>query len=540
MRAGEDHIPAVSRGVFGCCQLMVVTCHQSFACPRLEDGLVDRIECEQRIAREIHLGHQPLGELPAEDREMDMRRPPGIVVITPRVGPGFDREKAVATVRSGEAATRAGEVGIQRRVVPISCVDIASRGVRLPDLHQLTCDRVPLAVENSTRHDDPFTDRLGSRARGEVGFERIHFGVPEARGEKLDFFRVGVHRQLCGMPQEATAVGRKVQARLSFGEPRAAVLDSGIDDLGGDLLLISKPARGSRRSGDEERLGFFVHTGRVGCAQNGVRKRLPFNGRGGEVMVARGDTVTQRSLALLGAFDETHRCLRLNELSLRAGLPLSTAHRLVRELVGWGALERLPGGGYVIGRRLWGLGLLAPMQTGLRRIAEPFLHDIHAATRATVHIAVREGTGVLYLDRLSGHASVPIVSTVGTRLPLHCTGVGKVLLAHAPVEVRREVLESLTRVTPYTIVQPGRLSRQLNAVLVDGFATTREEMSLGACSVAVPVGSRGAVVGALGIVVPEFKRDKPRLVAALQVAARGIDRCLLRDGLDTDLTTSKP
>src|SRR3954463_6291640 len=174
-----------------------------------------------------------------------------------------------------------------------------------------------------------------------------------------------------------------------------------------------------------------------------------------------GATVTSRALALLGAFDEHHRRLSLTDLAERAGLPLPTAHRLVAELVAWGALRRTDTGGYVIGRRLWDLGLLAPVQTGLRELASPYLHDLYGATLATVHLAVRDGTEVLYVDRLAGHASVPVVSTIGSRLPMHATGVGKVLLAHAPPAVQAEVLANLTRVTPYTIVQPGTLRRQL-------------------------------------------------------------------------------
>jgi DNA-binding IclR family transcriptional regulator len=240
--------------------------------------------------------------------------------------------------------------------------------------------------------------------------------------------------------------------------------------------------------------------------------------------------VTSRALALLGAFDEQHRRLNLTTMARRAEVPVPTAHRLAAELVEWGALSRRSNGDYMIGRRLWDLGLLAPLQTGLRQVAEPFLHDIYAATLATVHLAVRDGCEVLYLDRLSGHTSVPIVSRVGSRLPLHATGVGKVLLAYAPEDVQRTVLGSLTRVTPYTVTQPGLLRAQLARVRVDGFATTTEEMSLGACSVAVPISHAGEVVAALGIVVPSLRRDRARLTAALQVAAQGVSRMLPRVG----------
>ncbi len=240
-----------------------------------------------------------------------------------------------------------------------------------------------------------------------------------------------------------------------------------------------------------------------------------------------GASVASRVLALLGAFDADHRSITLTGLARRAGLPLATAHRLVGELVEWGALVRRASGEYVVGRRIWDLGLLSPVQSGLRQAASPFLHDLYGATLATVHLAVRDGTSVLYVDRLAGHVSVPVVSQTGSRLPMHATGVGKVLLAHAPEDVRTWVFTHLTRVTAYTITQPGRLRAELRRVHRDGYAQTSEEMSLGACSVAVPIRAPdGPVVAALGLVVPSLGRDRPRLVAALRVAAQGIGRSI--------------
>lgn len=240
-----------------------------------------------------------------------------------------------------------------------------------------------------------------------------------------------------------------------------------------------------------------------------------------------GASVTSKVLAIIAAFDERHRILSLTELSRRAGIPVPTAHRIVGELVEWGGLVRREDGRYAVGRRLWDAGLLAPVQTGLRRAASPFLHDVYAATLATVHLAVRDGLEVLYVERLAGRASVPIISTVGSRLPLHCTGVGKVLLAHAPEPVQREVLTTrLRRLTRHTITAPGLLAEQLVRVRALGFAMTVEEMSLGACSVAVPVQRGERVTAAVGIVVPSLRRERSRLVAALQVAARGIERSL--------------
>lgn len=240
-----------------------------------------------------------------------------------------------------------------------------------------------------------------------------------------------------------------------------------------------------------------------------------------------GVGVAAKLLAVLGAFDAEHPSLTLSAIARRADLPVPTVHRLVGDLVAWGGLVRRPSGEYVVGRRMWDLGLLAPVQSGLRQAASPFLHDIYAATLATVHLAVRDGLEVLYVDRLAGHASVPVVSEVGARLPMHATGVGKVLLAHAPEDVQTQVLAQLTRHTSYTITAPGRLAAELRRVHRDGFAQTNEEMSLGACSVAVPLRtSTGRVVASLGLVVPSLKRNRARLVSALQVAAQGIGRSI--------------
>jgi DNA-binding IclR family transcriptional regulator len=245
-----------------------------------------------------------------------------------------------------------------------------------------------------------------------------------------------------------------------------------------------------------------------------------------------GRSVTARALALLDAFGARTPRLTLTEIADRCGQPLSTVHRLLAELTAWGALVRRPDGRYEVGRKLWDLGLLAPVQLELRQVAAPFLLDVHTATRDTVHLAVRDGLSALYVERISGRESVPVVSQVGSRLPLHATGVGKVLLAAAPDDVLEQMLGSLTRQTRHTVVEPGRLRREIAEVRRRGFARTAEEMTLGAASVAVPVpverGGTPVVAAALGIVVPSGRRDPSRSVPALQVAARGIGRELGR------------
>jgi DNA-binding IclR family transcriptional regulator len=245
-----------------------------------------------------------------------------------------------------------------------------------------------------------------------------------------------------------------------------------------------------------------------------------------------GRSVTSRALAILDAFDSTFPRLTLSEIAERSGTPLTTAHRLLGELADWGALMRRSDGRYEVGRKLWDLGLLAPVQLELRQVAAPFLQDLHTTIRDTVHLAVRDGLSALYVERISGRESVPVLSQVGSRLPLHATGVGKVLLASAPEEVVEQALRSAGRLTRNTVVDPGRLRRELTEVRRRRYARTSEEMSPGAASLAVPVQverrAGPVVVAALGIVVPPHRRDLPRLVPVLEVAARGIGRELAR------------
>ncbi|MEV1248278.1 IclR family transcriptional regulator [Nonomuraea sp. NPDC049750] len=239
---------------------------------------------------------------------------------------------------------------------------------------------------------------------------------------------------------------------------------------------------------------------------------------------SQGRTVTSKVLAILGAFDSGHPQLTLTDLARRSGVPLSTVHRLVGELEEWQALSRAPDGRLRIGLRLWELGQLAPAK--LQDLAHPWLQELFASTGENVHLAVRDGLEVLYVDKVAGRRAVPIVSRTGGRLPMHPTGVGKALLAYEPEWFVRSYLDRvLERPTPHTITEPGRLARELATVRAQGYALTYEEMTLGSCSAAAPVLVDGRAIAALGMVLSSRRaRELPRLVEPLLTAANGIAR----------------
>ncbi|HEX4813943.1 MAG TPA: IclR family transcriptional regulator [Nonomuraea sp.] len=232
-----------------------------------------------------------------------------------------------------------------------------------------------------------------------------------------------------------------------------------------------------------------------------------------------GRTVTSKVLSILGAFDAAHPQLTLTDLARRSGLPLSTAHRLVAELEEWQALSRDPDGRLRVGLRLWELGQLAPGR--LLGLAHPWLQELFVTTGENVHLAVRDGMEVLYVDKVHGRRAVPIVSRTGGRLPMHPTGVGKALLAHEPDWfVSSYLARALERPTPHTIIEPGRLARELATIRAQGYALTYEEMTLGSCSAAAPILVDGRAMAALGIVLSSRRaRELPRLVEPLLAVA---------------------
>ena len=248
-----------------------------------------------------------------------------------------------------------------------------------------------------------------------------------------------------------------------------------------------------------------------------------------------GRTVTGRVFAILDAFAPGEARLTLTQISRRSGLAIATTHRLAAELVRHGGLEREPGGTYRVGTRMWEIGSLAPVRGGLRELAIPYMEDLYEATHGNVQLAVLQGLDALFLEKISGRELIHIVTRVGGRLPLHATGVGKVLLAHAPQEVFDAIVaRGLDAITPSTIVDPERLRRSLDDVRRDGYAWTREEMTPGTLSVAAPVhGPSGSVVAALSIVVAASQRDVERLAPSVRTAARGLSRRVIEswDGI---------
>jgi DNA-binding IclR family transcriptional regulator len=239
-------------------------------------------------------------------------------------------------------------------------------------------------------------------------------------------------------------------------------------------------------------------------------------------------TASAKLLAVLDAFDAEHRALTLSALARRAGLPVSTTHRLVGDLLAWGGLERSDDGLLRVGLHLWEVAALAPRTIGLREAAAPSMGDLYEATHENVQLAVRDGLEVVFVERVTGRHAVPVLTRVGLRFPMSATGVGLVLLAFAPREIQEEALSSpLERFTERTVVDPQRLRSMLADVRRRGIAVSDRQVTMDALSVAAPVrGPDGGVAAALSVVVQADGAQPRTLSPAVRTAAAAISRAL--------------
>lgn len=236
-----------------------------------------------------------------------------------------------------------------------------------------------------------------------------------------------------------------------------------------------------------------------------------------------------RGLKLLELFSPQESELSIGEMSRRSGTPKSTTHRLVQDLIQWGALER-GRRGVRLGVRLFELGNLVPDHARLRELAIPFAHTLNTITRLTSNIAVREGSEIIYIEKIrSGDLRVPH-SRVGGRLPMHCTALGKTILAFSTDEFVDSVLsEPLARLAPMTITEPTRLRAELREVRRTRVAYDLEESQEGLFCVAAPIlGHAGRALGAISVTGASSRSQARSFSDAVSASAHAITHALKR------------
>jgi IclR family transcriptional regulator, KDG regulon repressor len=221
------------------------------------------------------------------------------------------------------------------------------------------------------------------------------------------------------------------------------------------------------------------------------------------------------SLRLIKAFSEDHYEIGISDLAKRLGLAKSTVHRLASTLLDQGMLEQNEGDGkYRLGLALFELGTLVRRKMDFTVEARPFLRTLMEKTGETVHLAILDHDSVLYIITHESKQALRMGSKVGTRVPVHCTAVGKTLLAFQPEEeIERILARGLPASAPNTLVDAKALRRELVLVRARNYALDDEESEVGLRAIAAPVRSHsGNVVAAISIAGPVHRMTKKMLL----------------------------
>jgi DNA-binding IclR family transcriptional regulator len=219
--------------------------------------------------------------------------------------------------------------------------------------------------------------------------------------------------------------------------------------------------------------------------------------------------------------------LSLFELSERLDLHKSTIHRLLMVLERLRLVERHgESGKFGLGLKLFELGSKASGRLGLGERARPHLERLAATAGETAHLCVLDDGEVLYLAKVEPSRTVRVPSSIGQRNPVHCTAVGKALLAFLPDDevdalIRRRGLKAYTR---STIVTPPLLRRALRVIRERGYAVDDEEIEEGLRCVGAPVRDHsGRVVASVSVAGPAFRLTRnqiPSVARLVMKAAR--------------------
>jgi IclR family acetate operon transcriptional repressor len=246
--------------------------------------------------------------------------------------------------------------------------------------------------------------------------------------------------------------------------------------------------------------------------------------------VPRGDMVS-KALRLLVLLSDTPQGITLSELARRAGYPVSTTHRLLTSIAREDFAVLDEERRWNLGLRMFELGQRVMHARGFTETTTPVLRAITRQTGEPTLMAVRDGHHQLYVHYVEGTQQVQITGEPGQRGPLHCTSMGKCLIAFAPEPVREQLLGELglPGLGPRTITDRETFRTEIERVRKDGYAIADEEHEAGILAIGVPVLTpNGIASAALSTAAPAFRSSietmhgylAPLRTAAKELAAR--------------------
>jgi DNA-binding IclR family transcriptional regulator len=242
-------------------------------------------------------------------------------------------------------------------------------------------------------------------------------------------------------------------------------------------------------------------------------------------------TALQRGLTLLQLFAKSEKGFSATEVAKLSFLPVSTVHRLLVNLQAAGFLDCDTERIYHLGAACISIGQAARGQLDIRRLSLRHLQELNHQTRETVHLTVRHALSAVYVEKLDSPEPLRIHSRIGAYVPLHCTAVGKVLLAHIPERELEKILKQMEfhRFTENTIGSLQEMQTELKRVRKNGFACDLEEHEAHIRCIAAPIwDSQGAVNASLSVTGPAVRMARAR-IRQIAPLIRGAGLCISKE-----------
>lgn len=222
-----------------------------------------------------------------------------------------------------------------------------------------------------------------------------------------------------------------------------------------------------------------------------------------------------RALSIIEVLSDYEEGIGITDLSLKIDLHKSTVHRLLVTLINKGYVEQNPNTNkYKLTLKLFELGSKSIEKMDLRSVAKPYLQQLMELTNEVVHLVIKEGTDIIYIDKVESNNKIRMHSRIGTKSPMYCTSVGKAIMAHLPeVEVERIWKNSdIKRFTEYTITDLDIMKKNLEEIRKNGYALDEEENELGIRCIGAPIFDHtGNVCGAISISGPTIRVTKEKI-----------------------------
>ncbi|QII07303.1 IclR family transcriptional regulator [Rhodococcoides fascians A25f] len=250
-------------------------------------------------------------------------------------------------------------------------------------------------------------------------------------------------------------------------------------------------------------------------------------------------SMVERVVLILDVFARSSGTLTLGQISSRSRLPRSSVHRILQQLVTARWIDRRDNE-YTLGLRMFEIGSQVEQRTRFSEISRPLMQELSTATGHVVHLALLDEHDVVYLEKVGGPFGGRLPSRVGGRLPAHCTGVGKVLLAYSPDPIVEEYKKSgMRRQTNASIMSEEALESSIRSIRNFGYSTERGEAVPGVACVGAPIFEFGNVVAAISACGPQQRLRVDELKHRIMWTAAEISRRLMASSCPPSRTANQ-